>query len=310
MTAIAAGPRRRHLALLAAVMLVWLVCACGSGSAAGSGDHSAPSVTRSSRPAGQGYLALGDSLAFGYRPTAVTRVAAYRNPANFTGYPEDVARALKLRAVNASCPGETTASMINPTAPNSGCETSADGNLGYRSLAPLHVSYTGSQLGFALRYLRQHPDTKLVTIDIGANDMFLCQQTTPDHCTGADFAHALAAVTKNLDAILNAMRNQAHYRRTLVVLTYYTLDYADRTSVAQTEALNAALATPAAHYAARLADGFTAFRAASARAAGNACAAGLAIRLTSGACDEHPTAHGQQVLAQAIEQALNRRVAG
>ena len=87
------------------------------------------------------------------------------------------------------------------------------------------MSYTGSQLGYAVSYLRKHPNTRLVTIDIGANDMFRCQNTTADHCTGADFAQALASVTRNLDTILNALRNQAHYRHDLVVLTYYALNY-------------------------------------------------------------------------------------
>jgi lysophospholipase L1-like esterase len=295
---------RRYRALSAAAALtVALLSAC-SASPAVSGAHPEASGPRSPGGNRPGYLALGDSLAFGYRPAAVTRAAAYLNPANFTGYPEDVAKALGLHVVNASCPGETAASMINSSVLSNGCETSADGNLGYRSLAPLHVSYTGSQLAFALRYLRQHPQTALVTIDIGANDMFLCQQATPGRCTGPGFTRALGHVTKDLDMILHAVRDQAHYRHVLVMLTYYTLNYADRTSVAQTEALNAALAGPAARYHARLADGFAAFRAASARAAGRACAAGLAISLPSGGCDEHPTARGQQVLARAIEQLL------
>jgi lysophospholipase L1-like esterase len=216
-----------------------------------------------------------------------------------------VARALGLDVANASCPGETAASLINPNAPSNGCETSSDGSPGYRSL-PLHVSYTGSQLGYAVSYLRKHPDTRLVTIDIGANDMFRCQYTTADHCTGADFAQALASVTRNLNTILNALRNKAHYRHDLVVLTYYALNYQNRTSVTQTQELNAALTGPAAHYSARLADGFGAFRAASARSGGDTCAAGLRIKLPSGGCDEHPSAHGQQVLAAAVQRVIGR----
>ena len=44
--------------------------------------------------------------------------------------------------------------------------------------------------------------------------MFRCQYTTADHCTGADFAQALASVTRNLNTILNALRNKAHYGTT------------------------------------------------------------------------------------------------
>jgi lysophospholipase L1-like esterase len=300
--------------------LVWLVLAAvalaGGASAGGyrlvAADSSRPvplaAVPAPAPPAqntsGPGYLALGDSIAFGYRPGDVTWAAQYLNPANFTGYPEDVAQALGLDVANASCPGETAASLINQNAPSMGCETSGDGSSpGYRSL-PLHVSYTGSQLGYAVSYLREHPDTRLVTINIGVNDMFRCRATTAGHCTGADFGRALASVTRDLGTILNALRSQAHYRNNLVVLTYYALDYGNRISVTNTQALNAALTGPAARYGARLADGFGAFRAASAHYGGDTCAAGLRIRLPRGGCDLHPTALGQQILAKAIESAV------
>jgi lysophospholipase L1-like esterase len=282
-----------------------LVSACSSQAAGGT--HPTAAATRPSPPVvrvsgGPGYLALGDSVAFGYRP--LPSFADYLNPARFTAYPEDVARALKLNLVNAACPGETTASMIDAGAPSNGCEASAFGGLGYRSIAPLHVSYRGSQLSYAVRYLRQHPGTRLVSIGIGANDLFRCEDTMADHCAGPDLRRALAAVTTNLDTILGALRNQAQYRHTLVVVTYYALNYGDRASVAPIEALNAALAGPAARYGARLADGFAAFRAASAQAGGDTCAAGLRIKLASGGCDLHPTALGQQVLAAAVEAAV------
>ena len=283
-----------------------LISACSGPTAVGAAHPMAagtgptpPVVQVSGEP---GYLALGDSIAFGYRP--LPSFADYRNPAAFTAYPEDVARALKLNLVNAACPGETAASMINTGAPSNGCETNAQGGLGYRSIAPLHVSYRGSQLSYAVRYLQQHPDTQLVTIGIGANDLFRCQETTADHCAGPDLGRTLAGVTANLDTILGALRNQARYRYTLVVVTYYALHYGDAASVTPVEALNAALAGPAARYGARLANGFAAFRAASARAGGNTCAAGLRIKLASGGCDLHPTTRGQQVLAAAVEAAL------
>jgi lysophospholipase L1-like esterase len=302
----ARAARSARAARGAAVVLMLLVSACSSQTATG-GAHPMIAVTPSAPPVVQvsgepGYLALGDSIAFGYRP--LPSFADYRNPAAFTAYPEDVARTLKLNVVNAACPGETAASMINTGAPSNGCETNARGGPGYRRIAPLHVSYRGSQLSYAVRYLQQHPDTQLVTIGIGANDLFRCQETTADHCAGPDFARALAGVTANLDTILSALRNQARYRHTLVVVTYYALNYGDAASVTPVEALNAALAGPAARYGARLANGFAAFRAASVRAGGDTCAAGLRIKLASGGCDLHPTALGQQVLAAAVEAAL------
>jgi lysophospholipase L1-like esterase len=253
-------------------------------------------------PGEPGYLALGDSIAFGYRPAPWS---GYRNQASFSAYPEDVAAALHLNLVNAACPGETTASMIDPSAPSNGCETNAQGGRGYRAMFPLHESYRGSQLSFAVNDLRQHRDTELVTIGIGANDLFRCQDLTADHCHGSDLVRTLAEVTANLDTILGALRNQAHYQHTLVVLTYYAENYDDPASVTPIEALNAAMTGPAARYGARLADGFGAFRAASAPYGGNTCAAGLRVKLASGGCDLHPTARGHQVLAAAVQAAID-----
>ena len=54
---------------------------------------------------GPGYLALGDSIAFGYQPPEVIRGTAYLDPAEFAGYPEVVADALRMHLVNAACPG-------------------------------------------------------------------------------------------------------------------------------------------------------------------------------------------------------------
>lgn len=286
--------------LLSAVALA----ACSSQTSVGT--HPTSSIAGYAPPVAQirdqpDYLALGDSIAFGYRPAPW---ADYRNQADFSGYPEDLAAALKLNLVNAACPGETSASMINPGAPSNGCETNARGGPGYRAMFPLHVSYPGSQLSFAVHYLQQHPDTQLVTLGIGANDLFRCQEVTADHCGGSDLGPTLAEVTSNLDIILGALRNQAHYQHTLVVLTYYAEKYDDPASTAPIEALNAAIAGPAARHSAVLADGFAAFRATAAQAGGDTCAAGLRVKLASGGCDLHPSARGAQVLATAIQEAI------
>ena len=289
-------PRPAALCLL---VLAVALAACSRPAATSTATAYAPPVAQIR--GAPDYLALGDSIAFGYRPAPWSQ---YRNPANFASYPEDLAAALKMNVVNAACPGETSASMINPRAPSNGCETNAQGAPGYRAQFPLHVSYQGAQLSFAVRYLRQHPATRLVTIGIGANDLFRCQELTADHCGGSDLAPALAQVTANLDAILGALRNQARYRYTLVVLTYYANKYDDPASVAPIEALDAAMTGPAARYHALLADGFAAFRAAAARFGGGTCAAGLRVKLASGGCDLHPTALGDQVLARAITAAI------
>lgn len=234
-----------------------------------------------------GYLALGDSVAFGYRPNA-----DYSNAAAFRGYAEDYAALRGLRLANASCPGETTGSLLVVTAPSNGCEN------GYRLAYPLHVSYAGSQIGYAVQYLRTHRDTRLVTLTIGANDLFLCRDNTPDHCTGASFTAALNQVSRNLASILSAVR--AQYRGDLVLVSYYSLDYRDPTQVAQVKAINAALTQVTRRYHGKIADGFTAFLLASLRTGGDPCAAGLLVKLSTGGCDVHPSAAGHRALTAAL----------
>ncbi|HTI14851.1 MAG TPA: SGNH/GDSL hydrolase family protein [Dictyobacter sp.] len=97
------------------------------------------------------YLALGDSLAFGYQPDA-----------NFVhGYVNDFSANLKAHGGkdtgNLACPGETSVTMIN-----GGCP--------YPLLRK--YPYIGSQLNAALKYLSAHRGkVSPVTLDIGANDI-------------------------------------------------------------------------------------------------------------------------------------------
>jgi lysophospholipase L1-like esterase len=243
------------------------------------------------------YLALGDSVAFGYRPGAVTPPSDYLNPAGFRGYAEKYAALRGLRLANASCPGETTASMLTPGAQSNGCENSLGSPAGYRTAFPLHVAYPGTQIDYAVAFLRAHRDTRLVTLTIGANDLFLCQDTTPDHCTSS-FPAALDRLGRNLAAILGAVR--ANYHGDLVLVSYYSLDYRDAAQVTQVKALDALLSQVTRRYHGAVADGFTAFRLASLRSGGDPCAAGLLIALPGGGCDVHPTAAGHRVLAAAL----------
>ena len=83
-----------------------------------------------------GYLAIGDSVAFGFNP-----LVFHSDPTDtdaYIGYPE----VLSKHVVNASCSGETSGSLIAGP-PDNGC-------VGFRSVAPLHVRYTGTQLAFAV----------------------------------------------------------------------------------------------------------------------------------------------------------------
>jgi lysophospholipase L1-like esterase len=251
------------------------------------------------------YLALGDSVAFGFVPAQAVPPPNYLDARSLVGYPEDVAQAQRVRVWNASCPGETTASMLTPGAQSNGCENSLGSPVGYRTLYPLHVQYQGTQTAYALPYLAAHRHTQLVSIDIGANDAFLCQETTADHCTSpAELQGVLKEITQNLTAIYTQIRDVAGYRGPLVALTYYSLNYGDPVQVAATRLLNLAIAGVTTSFGGTVADGFAAFEGPSGASAGSPCAAGLLIKLPDGTCNIHPSAAGHLLLAQAIESAL------
>jgi len=148
--------------------------------------------------AGRPYLALGDSITFGFIANAGF---AYVNPDNFIGFPSYVSPGLRLDAVNASCPGETTGSFLAMTVPDNGCRL-------YRSLVPLHVAYSSTQGDFAVAFLRAHPEVKLVTIGLGANDVLLLQaQCANDFsCVENGLPQVLTTVTTNLATILAELR--------------------------------------------------------------------------------------------------------
>jgi lysophospholipase L1-like esterase len=249
-----------------------------------------------------GYLALGDSVPFGFRPAGATPTPDYLDARSFVGYPSYVAHRLRLRLSNATCPGETTASLMTPGAQSNGCENSVGSPVGYRTAYPLHVDYRGTQLDYALHYLRTHHRTRLVTIMVGANDLFICQQTTSDQCTGSDFAATVTQVGSNLGDILGALRRHYHHR---LVVVDYSLDYGDAAGTAAITALDGALAAAAAAHHAVVADGFGAFQKAAAAYGGDSCAAGLLVPLADGSCDVHPTAKGHHVLARAVLRAVH-----
>ncbi len=267
--------RVRLLALVSAVALFLLGAAPASASLEG---HT--------------YLALGDSVAFGYSPLLV-RAGLAGDPHVFVGYPEIAANNLGMQDVNASCPGETTGGFISLT---NGADYKC---LGYRSFFPLHVGYTTSQLDFAISYLSSHHDVRLVTIDIGANDVFKAG------CTGAACAPVLAAIEANLRYIFGQIRNVAHYHHALVAVTYYSLSY-DKLSAAVTQALNAPIIAATDAFGGTVASGFDAFQGPALAAGGSSCAAGLLIVLAPGVCDVHPTPLGRDLLAQAVVNAVTQ----
>ena len=289
--------RRRVFALTAAVIVVAVIAAIGAGTV------SADPVTGSD--ANGTYLALGDSVAFGYVPPDAVPAPKYVDAHSFIGYPEYLAQQLNERVSNASCPGETTASMLVAGALSNGCENSLGSPVGYSTLYPLHVQYRGTQMGYALHYLAAHNHTGLITIDIGANDFFLCQETTPDHCTStAEIIGVANEIVANLTTIFHDLRVVAGYSGPIVALTYYSLSYSDPAQVLATKFLDSVIAGVTTAFGGIVADGFAAFQGPSAAFAGDPCAAGLLIKLPDGTCNIHPSPAGQRLLAAAIANAI------
>jgi lysophospholipase L1-like esterase len=298
--------RGRVVAIVSMVCLTALLV-LGSGSALARSKHKpkpvAPAKNLPVIPRSQ-YLALGDSVTFGYMEPTVVPAPNYGDAASFPGYPEQLGARLRLSVANASCPGETSASLINASAPSNGCENSPSHNSSdnYRN-HPLHVKYKGSQLAFALSYLHSHHNVRLVTLMIGANDFFLCQETTSDACASEQTA-TVAAVTKNIHTILSAVRNKAHYKGQLVIVNYYSLNYSVPAVNAQSQLLNKVQDDAAKPFGVKIADGYGELQAASAHSGANPCTAGLLTQLSAGGCGIHPSYAGQTLLAQALEKTI------
>jgi lysophospholipase L1-like esterase len=248
---------------------------------------------------GHPYLALGDSVSFGY----ITQAGfEYKNPDNFIGFPTYVGQALGMTPTNAACPGETTTGFTSTTGADNGCRP-------YKANFPLHADYGGTQLDFAKGFLNSHPNTKLVTVQLGANDAFILQAHCANDptCIAAGLPGLLATIGANMDEIFKAIKG-SHFHGRLVVVNYYSLDYSDAAGTGLTRLLNEAITSHATADGAIVADAFGAFGQAAAAAGGKTCAAGL-LNTTPGnqaTCDVHPSQSGAQLLAQAVVTAVQQ----
>jgi len=244
---------------------------------------------------GHGYLALGDSVPFGFNPDR----SLWSNANNFTGYPELVARQLNIEDTNATCPGEATGGFLSLAGFDNGCQ-------GYRFFLrePLHVMYPGTQMAFALAYLRSRPDTRLVTLTLGANDYFHLQHVCgfDPACVGAGIPAMLATMGANLNTILDGIRSTG-YTGLIVALTYYSLVYPDTSGA---DLLNEPMIAAANAHGAFVASGVDAWRTRALTAGGGStCLAGLRLPPFPpdpgiDGCDVHPTLLGATLLADAV----------
>ncbi len=242
------------------------------------------------------YLALGDSVPFGYINQAGFE---YFNPQNFVGYPDWTGLALSLNLANAACPGETTGSFLSSSAPDAGCRL-------YREHVPLHVDYGSAttQIAYATTFLQQHGGTAVVTIQLGSNDVFLLEKACnfDPTCIAAGLPQVLATAAANMGTALADLRATG-YTGAIVVVNYYSTDYSNPGVTQVTQALNQAITAPAPLFGAVVADVFSAFQAAASRAGGKTCVAGL-LNAKNGpnplTCDDHPSQSGHKLIAQTI----------
>jgi lysophospholipase L1-like esterase len=287
---------------LCLVMIFWLASLAGIGATAEAAGASPQTSVTLTTPvtAGSRYLALGDSVTFGYQEPAVVPAPNYRNASSFLGYPEQLGAELHLRVANPACPGETSASLINAAAASNGCENA------YRKQFPLHVRYRGAQLAYGVAFLRAHRDVKLVSLMIGANDLFLCQSTTADGCAARAEQNAVfTKIATNVRRILSAVRNQAGYRGQLAIVNYYSLNYTSAFITNASLGLNRAMDGAAKPFHVEIADSFGEFKTAALRSGSNPCTAGLLTQLGKpGTCGVHPSYAGQALLAQALHKAI------
>lgn len=259
---------------------------------------------------GHSYLALGDSVPFGFSPVPTL----WPNASNFIGYPEIVAQRLNIEEVNATCPGEATGGFLSLTGTDNSCRP-------FRAHFPLHVAYSTSQMDFATAYLKAHPRTRLVTLTLGANDFFHLQKvcaaafsTDTDDlpaelaadiggCVLAGIPSMLGTMAANLNTIFAGIRATG-YTGLIVAVTYYSLTYPDTSGAAL---LNGPMIAVAPSYGAVIASGVEAWRATATAAGGSSCAAGLllpAFPPVAGTCDVHPTPLGRDLLADQVVSAI------
>jgi len=239
-------------------------------------------------------LALGDSIAFGMNPLINPSPAS-----SYKGYPEVIGAIKGTTLANASCPGETSGSLLSATAADNGCRQ-------WKAALDLHADYETTQIVFAESYIKRYKSdpnlpTKFVTIDIGANDLLLLQKSCLGDavCIQNGLPAVLNTYGANLGATYSRLRT-AGFTGKFVALTVYAMNYNDALSVGALTALNNVTSQVTTAYSGVVADGFGTFKTA-AGASGDSCAAGLLIKNTDGiTCDIHPSPFGRDKLAAAV----------
>ena len=294
-----------------------------------------PAAQAKSKPASD-YLALGDSLAYGYQ--AAKFGAEYPNivPSTFdTGYVDVLGSWLQslkrpIETTNFGCPGESSDSFrfggrgaaTNYTfVPNPAfCGDQPAAGVGaIFSKAWLHDFYGGSQLDAALAFLRKHPHTSPITLDIGANDTLIFLEqcgfgAVPDCVTPAAIGNLYAHIAGNVAASVAALRTAAPRAEIIVLGLYNPYPAVLPGGDMLTKALNTTLRSVVTGLGADFADPLPVFNPASVTGGSeladipsiclltNMCPGGI-FNPASPFADIHPTDTGYATLASIIAAA-------
>jgi lysophospholipase L1-like esterase len=242
-------------------------------------------------PPKQYYLALGDSIAYGYQ---ARKARAGLPPAAFnTGYVDVFAGRLRqiqpgLTVVNYGCPGETTTTFIG-----GGCPATTFG-------FPLHDAFEGAQLGAAIAFLRAHRgEVSPITLTLWGNDVREFVASCPDEaCVARGLPQLVDEVTNNLRFILDHLREAAPDAEIIVTGSWDSyldsLEFADPLF----QVLNGSMAATAASTRVRFADPFPLFN-----PAGDLDAEIQALCTMTLLCtqqDSHPSDIGYRALAELV----------
>jgi lysophospholipase L1-like esterase len=239
MLRVTARARRQivELLVLAAAIVIF-----GAAPAAGQVD-----------PPKQYYLALGDSIAYGYQ---ASKHRAGLPPSAFdTGYVDVFAEHLRqiqpsITVVNYGCPGETTKSFIKGP-----CLWSTFGE-------QLHDPFSGSQLDAAVEFLSAHPGAvSPITLTLWGNDVGQFVESCQGNlaCVQNRFPAFMALFSQQLAKTLRRLRDEAPEAEIIITGTWDSfldiLEFADPLF----QLLNASMSAVATAAGARFANPFPLF---------------------------------------------------
>jgi lysophospholipase L1-like esterase len=229
------------------------------------------------------YLALGDSIAYGFQPTKANAAPA----AVDTGYVDLFASRLrklspKLDVVNYGCPGESAVTFAR-----GGCDWLKHGG-------KLHDQFRGSQLKAALSFLRAHSgEVSPITVTLWGNDLPL-----PLSQNAKRAPSAITSFARRFSSILRQLRVAAPNAE--IIVTGAWNPEADR--LAESEELyrsvDAAIRRSATASRARIANMFKALDGPGNARAQRARLCALTFYCSKG--DQHPTDAGYRAMADAF----------